>query len=217
MSTDPDLDRRLRLGLAHVADAVDPPIGDLLEQATARGRRRRSLRRAAILAVTLAIAAIPLGVLAVAHPFGGTDVNPAAPTRAALIGTWQTPSVPAADWQATYQRVGGSQAAARAFVGPPMGGPAATYRIVLRVTDTQWALYVSADGGDLEAGWHGPYDTDGSLVHVREATGLCEAAYRVVLSGEGLHISVVDDGCGDTDLLAQRTIYETADFQRQPG
>jgi hypothetical protein len=216
MSTEPDLDGRLRAGLAGAADAVDPPVGDLLAQATARGRRHRSRRRAAVLAVMLAIAAVPLGVVGVAHRFAATGVSTAAPSRAALLGTWQTPPLPASDWLATYRRAGGSDAAARAFLGPPMAGPATTYRIVLRVTAVDWALFVSADGGDLEAGWHGGYRLDGSVVQVREAAGRCEAAYDVRLSGASLKISVVSDDCGDTDGLAQRTIYQTSEFQRSP-
>jgi hypothetical protein len=98
-----------------------------------------------------------------------------------------------------------------------MAGPAREHRMVLQVTETDWALFVSPDGGDLEPGWHGTYGLDGSLVRVRESSGLCEAAYAVALSGRTLRIWVVDDGCGDTDLLAQRTIYETAEFRRVSG
>jgi hypothetical protein len=214
MSTDPDLDGRLRGALAAAADAVDPPVGDLLAEATVRGRRRRSRRHAVVLAVTLAIAAVPLGIVGLAQRFGATEVSAAAPAPAALIGTWQTPSLPADAWAATYRKAGGSDAAARAFLGPPMDGPAGSYRIVLRVTATEWALFVSAGDRDLEAGLHGGYQLDGPLVRVRPAGDLCEATYQLALSGGGLHITVLNDDCGETDGLAQRTIYQTADFQK---
>jgi len=213
MSTDPDLNGRLRVALTSAAEAVDPPVGTLLAEATDRGRRRRSQRRAAVLAVVLAVAAVPFGIVGLARRSGPVEVA-AAPSRADLIGTWQTPSVPAATWAATYRRAGGTDAAAAAFLGPPMDGPAATYRIVLRVTATEWSLFVSADGRDLEAGWHGAYQLDGSLIRVRAAGDFCEATYRVALAGPSLHIGVVADDCGATDDLAQRTIYQTAAFQR---
>jgi hypothetical protein len=213
MSTDPDLDGRLRAALTTAADAVDPPVGNLLAEAAVRGRRRRSRRNAAILAVTLAIAAVPLGIAGLTQRFGGTEVSAAAPSPAALIGTWQTPSLPAGAWAATYRKAGGSDAAARAFLGPPMDGPAGSYRIVLRVTATEWALFVSADGRDLEDGLHGGYQLDGSSVRVRPAGELCEATYQLALAGGGLHITVLNDGCGEADGLAQRTIYQTAAFQ----
>jgi hypothetical protein len=212
MSTDPGLDRRLRAGLANAAEAVNPAVDSLLGVATARGRRLRSIRRAVVLAVVLAVAALPVGVITLTHRFGAANLTPAAPAQAALIGTWRTPSLPAADWLATYLRAGGSEAAGRAFLGPPMTGPASAYQIVLTVSSTEWAVFVSADGRDLEEGWHGTYRIGDRLVWVREASGLCEAAYRVTSSGGRLRIQVMDDGCGDSDLLAQRTIFETSAF-----
>jgi hypothetical protein len=170
-----------------------------------------------MLAVILAVVAVPPGLAGLDHRYGEPEVVPAMPSAVELIGTWQTPVLPAADWAATYRRAGGSAAAAAVFLGPPMGGPATTYRIVLRVTATDWALFVSPDGRDLEAGWHGPYQIEGSRVRAGSVAGQCTATYEPVLAGDILHVSVVNDGCGDTDALAQRTIYETADFQRSPA
>jgi hypothetical protein len=214
MSPDSDLNSRLRQALTNAAEAVDPPVGTLLEDATVRGRRRRTYRRVAVLAVMLAVAAIPVGIVGLGRRSAPSTVSAVAPSRADLIGTWQTPSLSAGDWAATYQRAGGSDAEATAFLGPPMDGPATRYRIVLRVTPTEWAVFVSADGRSLEAGWRGGYRLDGPLVQVRATGDACEAAYRLTLSGQSLHVSVLTDDCGPTDLLAQRTIFETAVFQR---
>ncbi|WP_433362767.1 hypothetical protein ACQPZX_30905 [Actinoplanes sp. CA-142083] len=215
MPTDADLNSRMRLALTSAAEAVDPPVDTLLEEATVRGRRRRTHRRAVVLAALLAVAAIPLGIIGLGGKSATAPVIAAAPpSRADLIGTWQTPSLSAGDWARTYQRAGGSSAQATAFLGPPMDGPAGQYRIVLRVTPTEWAVFVSADGRELEAGWRGGYRLDGPLIQVRATGDACEAAYRLTLSGGSLHVSVLADSCGPTDLLAQRTIYETAAFQR---
>ena len=213
MSTDRGLDRRLRAGLANAADAVNPPVDELLAAATARGHRRRTIRRAVIIAI-VAVVALPIGVLTLTHQFGPTELSTATPTRAALVGTWRTASLPAADWLATYRRAGGSEADGQAFLGPPMGGPARTYQMVLAVTDTDWAVYVSADGAELEQGWHGTYQIDDHLVRVRDANASCAASYEVTPSKGRLRLRVVDDDCGDSDLLAQRTIFETSAFHR---
>ena len=214
MSPDADLRSQLRRALSDAAEAVDPPVGTLLEEATVRGRRNLRYRRAAVLATMLAVAAIPLGIVGLRGESGPTTVDAVAPSRAELIGTWQTPSLAAGNWAVTYQRAGGSDAEARAFLGPPMDGPAKEYRIVLRVTPTEWAVFVSAGGRELEAGWQGGYRLDGPLIEVRATGDACEATYRLTLSDQSLRVSVLTDDCGPTDLLAQRTIYETAAFQR---
>ena len=214
MSPDADLNSRLRRALTDAAEGVDPPVGTLLGEATVRGRRRRAYRRAAVLALMLAVAAIPVGIAGLRGRPAPTVADAVAPSRADLIGSWRTASLPAGDWAGTYQRAGGSDVEARAFLGPPMDGPAAEYRIVLRVTATDWAVFVSADGRDLEAGWHGGYRLDGPLVRVRATGDACEAGYRLALSGGSLRITVLTDDCGPTDLLAQRTIYETGAFRR---
>jgi hypothetical protein len=216
MSHDRWLDGRLRVGLAQAAEVVDPPVGSLLYDATVRGRRRLSLRRAVALAILFAVA-FPIGLSALTHRFGPSELTPNIPTPAELVGTWRTPALPAADWLDTYRRAGGSEAAGHAFLGPPMAGPAATYQMVLTVSDHEWAVFVSADGRELEAGWHGTYEINGTLVRVHEPAYLCTATYDVALSRGRLRIRVVEDGCGDSDWLAQRTIFETSTFDRAPG
>jgi hypothetical protein len=213
MSPESDFDNRLRVGLSRAADVVDPAVGLRLTEATVRGRRRRATQRAAIVLAAIAVATV--SVVALLGP--PSPVTPSRLSRADLIGTWSTPSVPASEWIASYERAGGSADAARAFLGPPMGGTAAEYRIELRVTDNEWALFVSAGGAALLAGWHGPYDFDGTVVRARDSTGSCEASYDVESVGDGIRIRVVADWCGGTDLLAQRTIYETAPFHRMPA
>jgi len=210
MSPDQDLDIRLRVGLSRAAAAVDPAFGLRLGEATARGRRRRATRRAAV--VLAAIAVVTISVVALVGLPTKTSPSPLSSTD--LIGTWQTPSAPAADWRATYQRAGGSEAAARAFLGPPMGGAAAEYRIELRVTASDWDLYVSGDGRPFVAGWHGPYQLNGTTVAAYSSSDSCGASYDVERVDDGIRIRVIADGCGETDLLAQRTIYETAPFHR---
>ena len=214
MSTDRDLDSRLRAVLTSAADTVDPLVGDLLTEATARGRRRRSRRHGAVLAAALAVVAVPVSIVGLSRRDGNTEVGPAAPSPAGLIGTWQTASLPAADWAATYRRAGGSDAAANAFVGPPMDGPAAEFRIVLRVTAAEWAVFVSADNRELEPGWRGAYRLDGSLIHAQATDGRCGATYQVALADQALRVKVLDDDCGDTDDLAQQTIFQTAEFRK---
>src|SRR5262245_38523228 len=127
MSHDPDLDSRLRVGLSRAAAAVDPAFGLRLTEATARGRRRRATRRAAVVLAAIAVATI--SVIGLVGP--PTKTTPSPLSSVDPIGTWQTPALPAADWLATFEGAGGSEAAARAFLGPPMGGPAARYRIEL--------------------------------------------------------------------------------------
>ncbi|GIF52820.1 hypothetical protein DFJ67_1146 [Asanoa ferruginea] len=209
MSGDPGLEGRLRSALTRAADAVDPPVAELLPRATARGRRRRRLQRAALLTAVLAALA-SVGVLVL--PAGRQ--TPATLSSDALTGSWETRSLPATDWAASYRRAGGSDAAARAFLGPPMGGPAQEHRIILRITTTQWASFVRADSAAPEPGFQGTYTIEESTVRVREASHQCDVVFDIAASTTTLRIHVVDDDCGESDLLAQRTIYETADFHR---
>jgi len=213
MFDDPRLDARVRTGLSDAAEAVEPAVDQLLAAAVRRGRRRRVMGHVRSGAAALIVAAALVGVVVTLNT-PGTAAPPTIPlTRTALIGTWQTPLLPTATWEATYRRVGGGAAAARAFVGRPMGGPATTYRVLLKVTDTTWAVSVSPDGGTPIPGWQGGYAFDGSRVTSVEASFGCRATYQLERAGAGLRIQVLADTCGNDDLLAQRTIFETTTFQ----
>ena len=95
MPTDADLNSQLRLALTNAAEAVDPPVDALLEEATVRGRRYRTYRRTAVLAVMLVVAAIPAGIIGLGGRSTPATVSAVAPSRTDLIGTWQTPSLSA--------------------------------------------------------------------------------------------------------------------------
>jgi hypothetical protein len=135
-----------------------------------------------------------------------------------LVGTWQTDTLPAAAWVATYRKAGGTAAEAAGFQNQLGDGPGSVNRITLRLSDTDWVAFEQADDQPPVEGWAGTYTMSGTTV--RATSSPCQIVYTLTLSGDQMRIHVVSDGpadipeCGPSDLFAQRTVYETAPFRR---
>jgi hypothetical protein len=138
-----------------------------------------------------------------------------------LEGTWQTPDIPLEKLQAVYEGAGGSPADAEAFVHHQLdsGSAQSTVQLEIRARNGVWDEYERADQGEMERGWTGTFTVDGGVIHAQEADVGCAIDYRATLDGEQLTLKVLSDEgrsteCGTVDLLAQRTIYESAPFTK---
>ncbi|PRY36047.1 hypothetical protein LY71_1268 [Geodermatophilus tzadiensis] len=187
---------------------------------TSRSRRPAWARAAA--AATLLVAAGCGGGSSEAGstPASATDESSPAGQAADLEGTWQTPDIPLEEARVVYEDAGGSSADAEAFVDQLGSGSAqSTIQFQFHAHDGVWDQYERADHGEAERGWTGTYTVDGDVVHAREADAGCAIDYRATLEGDQLTLEVLrDEGqnpeCSSVDLLAQRTIYESAPFSK---
>ncbi len=149
-----------------------------------------------------------------------TDRPSSAVPAADLEGAWQTPDIPLEKARAVYEGAGGSPADAEAFVNQLGTGSAqSTVQLQFRAQDGVWDEYERADQGEAKRGWTGTFTVDGDVIHAQEADVGCAIDYRATLDGDQLTLKVLrDEGrnpeCSSVDLLAQRTIYESAPFSK---
>ena len=190
---------------------------------------RRLRRSRLVAAAVVALAAAGCGssttgtsTAGTSPPTGPADGSSPALQPGDLEGTWRTPEIPLEQARAAYQRAGGSPAEAEEFVAQLGGGAVRrTVAFEFRVDEQSWDQYEYDDGGAAVLGWSGTYTVDGAVVHAHEVDYGCAIDYAPTLSGDQLTLQVLrDEGdepmCGREDLLAQRTIYETAPFTRVP-
>ncbi len=185
-------------------------------------RRRPAWSRAAAAAALLVVAA---GCGGGGSEAGSTTADPTDPPSPAgqaadLEGTWQTPDIPVEELRAAYESAGGSPADAADFVSQWGSGSArTTVQFRFRAQDGVWDEYEVVDQGEPERGWTGTFTVDGDVIHAQEADVGCAIDYRAVRDGDQLSLKVLrDEGrnpeCASEDLLAQRTIYESAPFSK---
>jgi hypothetical protein len=149
-----------------------------------------------------------------------TDQPSSALQAADLEGSWQTPDIPIEKARAVYQDAGGSPADAEAFVNQLGTGSAQnTVQFQFRAQNGVWDQFERADQGEAKRGWTGSFTVDGDVIHAQEADAGCAIDYGATLDGEQVTLKVLrDEGqnpeCNSVDLLAQRTIYESAPFSK---
>jgi len=149
-----------------------------------------------------------------------TDRSSSAVPAADLEGTWQTSDIPVEKLRAAYEGAGGSPADAEEFVSQWGSGSAqTTVQFRFRAQDGVWDEYEVVDQGEPERGWTGTFTVDGDVIHAQEADVGCAIDYKATLDEDQLTLKVLrDEGrnpeCGSVDLLAQRTIYESAPFSK---
>jgi hypothetical protein len=149
-----------------------------------------------------------------------TDRPAPAAQAADVEGTWETPDIPVEELRAVYEGAGGTPADAEDFVSQwGSGSPQTTVQFQFRAQDGVWDQYEVVDQGEAERGWTGTFTVDGDVVHAQEADAGCAIDYRAALDEGQLTLKVLrDEGqnpeCASVDLLAQRTIYESAPFSR---
>ena len=137
-----------------------------------------------------------------------------------LQGTWQTEDIPLERLRANYLAAGGTEAQADDFLASSDADN--TLGFVIEVGDDTWVELESDDGRSPTTGWRGTYTVDADGVHAHEIGASCAIDYATTLDDQGrLTVEVLrdegsDPGCGAIDLLAQKTIYESAPFTRVP-
>jgi hypothetical protein len=149
-----------------------------------------------------------------------TDQPSPAGQAADLEGTWQTADIPVEELRAVYEGAGGSPADAADFVSQWGSGSAqTTVQFQFRAQDGVWDQYEVVDQGEAKRGWTGTFTVDGDVIHAQEADAGCAIDYQAARDGDQLTLKVLrDEGqnpeCASVDLLAQRTIYESAPFSK---
>jgi hypothetical protein len=149
-----------------------------------------------------------------------TSAAPSAASASELQGTWQTPAIPLERVRANFLAAGGTPEQADEFLSSIDGEN--TVSFVIQVGDDTWVELESDDGRTAVTGWRGEYTTDADGVHAHEVGTSCVIDYATTIDDEGrLTIEVLKDegsdpGCGAVDMLAQKTIYESAPFSPVP-
>jgi hypothetical protein len=150
------------------------------------------------------------------------ETTPAASSGSAsdLMGTWQTPDIPLERVRANFLAAGGTPEQAAEFLST--SDAKNTVSFLIEVGDDSWVELESDDGRPAVTGWRGNYTADAKGVHAHELGTTCAIDYATALDDQGrLRIEVVrdegaDPACGAIDLLAQKTIYESAPFSLVP-
>ena len=151
-------------------------------------------------------------------PTATATTSQASGATSSLMGTWQTPDLPAAAWVATYRRAGASPEEIAQF----SSGLGTTQRIVLRISGTDWVEFESEDGDPPTQGWAGTYVQSGSQARLT-ATDVplpCYYTYELSFTGKAMRVQVLTESpnrepdCGANDLRIQRALYQTAAFTK---
>jgi hypothetical protein len=176
---------------------------------------------AAAAALAVVVAGCGGGDSGTSSATASSSAGPSSTAPAADVdGTWQTPDIPIEQAQAVYEGAGGSPADAKAFVEQLGSGSAQrTVQLQFRARNGVWDQFERADQGEAKRGWTGTFTVDGDVVHAREADAGCAIDYGLTFDGDQLTLEVLrDEGrspeCSSVDLLAQRTIYESAPFTK---
>lgn len=202
-----DAEQQLTNLMNRAVAAVDPPTGDLVAGALARGRRLRRRRTATQLGSGLAVCALLGGAAAAVAtiPAGRTGSGPARGIQAAAA-----PSAPATPKTATLTTVGPTTAAP-----PVVTGPALTQQSVIATFQRliPAGVTLSKRGGNLAAG-NGTADVD---LTYRDGHGPVQVAVTVYFARGAFGAWCQISTCTTTPTGSTLAVHQGSDHPGQPN
>jgi hypothetical protein len=136
---------------------------------------------------------------------------PSITTDPALEGVWETERLTGETIAATLSEAGLDPEAAEMIVEAEGFEEYVSYRVQVR--DGRWVIYVLPDGEDVGWGWLGAYEVV-SPGRVTATDGSCTISYGYDATGDELAVDLIDDPCGEEDVLFQTVIFESGPFSR---
>jgi hypothetical protein len=150
-----------------------------------------------------------------------TVADEAVSTDSPLAGTYATDPIPVTRMVDVARQAGFEEKDVAEFRDSYAGVQQVVF--TLELTDDQWVVFESRDGGTASDDWAGPYEVLDDTT-VRAGTPPCgPITYEYSLVGDELSLDLTDDACRDGsdqdsapagELIAQTTIYESAPYHR---